>query len=155
MWCLGSLACAEKKTRSWVCCRDQQQGVAAVAWSPLPGRRKQMENGHKMTSREFCYWLQGFFEINFDCEPGAAPEGLTPEQTGCIRRHLSMVFKHEIDPSYPNQSELGALHEGKAPPTLAELYKLLEEERPKIKKDLEELLEKNKTRPGNDPLIRC
>jgi hypothetical protein len=61
-----------------------------------------------MTSREFCYWLQGFFELN------PSTKTLDEKQTALIKRHLGMVFKHEIDPSYPNQSELNQLHGGGA-----------------------------------------
>lgn len=45
-----------------------------------------------MTSRDFAYWLQGFFEISNSSE-------LTQEQTKIIKAHLNLVFKHEIDPS--------------------------------------------------------
>ena len=68
-----------------------------------------------MNSRDFCFWLQGYFEISLDTEPGAAPEGLTPEQVMCIRKHLNLVFKHEIDPSMgppAHQAELNATHAG-------------------------------------------
>lgn len=45
-----------------------------------------------MTEREFCFWLQGFFELN----PGmAAP---TPEQAKAIREHLALVFKKVTPP---------------------------------------------------------
>lgn len=50
-----------------------------------------------MTSRDSCYWLQGFFELR-----AATPElerGLDGNQTQMICRHLELVFKHEIDPS--------------------------------------------------------
>lgn len=60
-----------------------------------------------MTSRDFCYWLQGFLEI-------AGPtSGISEGQTEIIQRHLSMVFKHEIDPSFPaaQQTELNNLHQ--------------------------------------------
>ncbi len=59
-----------------------------------------------MSSRDFAYWLMGFFEINGKSEP------LTAEQTEIIKRHLSMVFAHEIDPSFPpaQQSALNHLH---------------------------------------------
>ena len=57
-----------------------------------------------MKSVEFCYWLQGHFELN----PG---QPLTAEQTRCIQAHLALVFKHEIDPSYPNGAALTAIHE--------------------------------------------
>lgn len=67
-----------------------------------------------MTSRDFCFWLQGFFELN----PGTDGRlGLTPEQSSIVRRHLSLVFKHEIDPSMaepadktPHQQALDAAH---------------------------------------------
>ena len=49
-----------------------------------------------MTSRDFCYWLQGYFELRasdgVDVEP-------TPEMLEMIRKHLALVFAHEIDPS--------------------------------------------------------
>ncbi len=60
-----------------------------------------------MTSRDFCYWLQGFFEI-------ARNETIDKSQTEMIKRHLALVFKHEIDPSYSgNAVELQAIHDGK------------------------------------------
>ena len=45
-----------------------------------------------MTAQEFCYWLQGFFEL------GGGLNGLTPEQVNTIKAHLSLAFKHDIDP---------------------------------------------------------
>jgi len=47
-----------------------------------------------MKSIEFCYWLQGLFEL-------AKPLSLTEEQTLLIKNHLDMVFYHEIDKLYP------------------------------------------------------
>lgn len=47
-----------------------------------------------MKSRDFCYWLQGLFEV-------AEPTSLDEKQTDLIKRHLNMVFIHEIDPSFP------------------------------------------------------
>jgi len=44
--------------------------------------------------------------------------GLSAKQVGCIRKHLSMVFIHEIDPSYGKAEHLAALsqaHEGSIP----------------------------------------
>jgi hypothetical protein len=64
-----------------------------------------------MTSREFCYWLQGFFEIN--SSDINAIEELTFEQVKTIQKHLNIVFKHEIDSSYgkqAHQSELSDIH---------------------------------------------
>lgn len=62
-----------------------------------------------MKSVEFCYWLQGLFEL-------AEPKQLTELQTDLVKRHLAMVFTHEIDPSYgPNdQKKLNDLHGGSA-----------------------------------------
>jgi hypothetical protein len=48
----------------------------------------------KVTSRDFCYWLQGFFELRGDPD---CP--LSIDQVSTIRAHLNMVFEHEIDPS--------------------------------------------------------
>lgn len=60
-----------------------------------------------MTSRDFCYWLQGFFELS-----GGGGE-LSQPQVGVVRKHLALVFKHEIDPSYgdaKHQEELNTIH---------------------------------------------
>lgn len=59
-----------------------------------------------MKSVEFAYWLQGLFEL-------AEPKTLDEKQTDLIKRHLAMVFLHEIDPSYPakEQPKLNNLHQ--------------------------------------------
>lgn len=65
-----------------------------------------------MTSRDFCYWLQGFFEITADPNPV-----LTVNQIITIKNHLAMVFLHEIDPSHgdkTHQDALSAAHQGGA-----------------------------------------
>ena len=67
-----------------------------------------------MTSRDFCYFLQGFFELRGDDAP------ITAEQAKCIQRHLALVFVHEIDPSAgpaEHQAKLDAVH---APPNKSE-----------------------------------
>lgn len=66
-----------------------------------------------MKSRDFCYWLQGYFEL----ESHDPSEGLTHEQVETVKAHLAMVFKHEIDPSHgtpEHQKELQELHDGLA-----------------------------------------
>jgi hypothetical protein len=72
-----------------------------------------------MTSREFCYWLQGFFELTgYD-----ARTPLTGEQADLVRRHLALVFKHEIDPSAGPaevQAALNKIHDGAPSAWLAE-----------------------------------
>ena len=59
-----------------------------------------------MTSRDFCYWLQGVFEVN-------DPVALDERQVAVIRAHLNMVFIHEIDSSMGDekkQTSLNAAH---------------------------------------------
>lgn len=58
-----------------------------------------------MKAVEFCYWLQGLFEI-------ADPKELNAEQVEIIKRHLNMVFYHEIDKLYPKDEQqiLNELH---------------------------------------------
>jgi hypothetical protein len=50
-------------------------------------------DGRIMQSRDFCFWLQGFFELSGN--NGA----LTAEQAAKIACHLDLVFAHEITPS--------------------------------------------------------
>ena len=62
-----------------------------------------------MQSRDFCYWLQGFFELS-DLAQGESPKQWQMDK---IKRHLAMVFAHEIDPSMgpkPHQDVLNHLH---------------------------------------------
>jgi hypothetical protein len=59
-----------------------------------------------MTSRDFCYWLQGYFEISGE-------KTMSGEQMEMVKRHLAMVFAHEIDPAMGGageQAKLTALH---------------------------------------------
>ena len=59
-----------------------------------------------MTSRDFCYWLQGYFELN-------GPKKIDEKETELIKKHLNLVFKHEIDPSMgdkSHQEELNNIH---------------------------------------------
>jgi len=62
-----------------------------------------------MTSRDFAFWLQGFFEISDSKE-------IKEQQVEIIKKHLNLVFYHEIDPSYSNkpevQQEMIKIHEG-------------------------------------------
>ena len=58
-----------------------------------------------MQSRDFCYWLQGFFELSGTKTP------LTKEQCKTIKNHLAMVFAHEIDPSFGTPEERTALQD--------------------------------------------
>jgi hypothetical protein len=44
-----------------------------------------------MTARDFAYWLQGLFELG-------NPTALDAAQTDLVKRHLALVFVHDIDP---------------------------------------------------------
>lgn len=62
-----------------------------------------------MTSRDFAYWLQGFFEVS-------EAKTLNEAQAEAVKRHLALVFKHEIDPSAggpAHQAELSHIHNTK------------------------------------------
>ena len=61
-----------------------------------------------MTSREFAYWLQGFFEISKE-NPNFSGE-LNSAQVKMIEKHLSLVFVHEIDNSYGNKEHTDKLN---------------------------------------------
>lgn len=88
-----------------------------------------------MTSKDFAYWLQGFFELS---DPNAP---LTKTQVQTIKNHLELVFLHEIDPSYSDdpmvQKIFQNIHDGKKP--------------------LDGLNIENKTKPhlNHEPGIRC
>ncbi len=57
-----------------------------------------------MTSRDFCFWLQGYFELG--------NKTLTGEQVEMIQDHLNLVFVHEIDAPDPT-GLLHDIHSGK------------------------------------------
>lgn len=57
-----------------------------------------------MTAVNFVYWLQGFFELSDD-------KTITEHQIECIKKHLSLVFIHEIDPSAGNKPHQDVLNE--------------------------------------------
>lgn len=44
-----------------------------------------------MTPENFCYWLQGFFELH-------DPSKLTEEQVGMIKEHLQLTFNKVTGP---------------------------------------------------------
>lgn len=67
-----------------------------------------------MTSRDFAFWLQGFFEIE-------NPSSIDATKTELIKKHLNLVFKHEIDPSMGDEKHQAELNEIHHKPTLAEL----------------------------------
>ncbi len=83
-----------------------------------------------MTSRDFCFWLQGMFELG-------QPTALNEATTAAIKAHLALVFVHEIDPSMggpEHQAKLNAAHNGMTAEQVAELRERLEkvERRPPV-----------------------
>jgi hypothetical protein len=88
-----------------------------------------------MTSRDFCFWLQGHFEMEVNRGP------LTGEQVECIRNHLALVFKHEIDPSMGPPAHQAALNAVHTPP------KPVEKPEP--------WQGGGQPFPGHGPLLRC
>ncbi len=67
-----------------------------------------------MKASEFCYWLQGYFEIS-----GVDIDTMLPKEMNClqvqvVQKHLSMVFKHELDKTHgtlEEQATLQAMHD--------------------------------------------
>jgi len=55
-----------------------------------------------MQTRDFCFWLQGFFEIS-DCGPKKADSALSHREVEMIRDHLKLVFKHDPTIAQPKQ----------------------------------------------------
>lgn len=63
-----------------------------------------------MTSRDFVYWLQGYFEVT-------KPESIPAEQVKIIQNRLNLVLRHEIDPTIDGgiedvKEELQQIHDG-------------------------------------------
>lgn len=84
-----------------------------------------------MTSVNFCYWLQGYFEV-------AKPETIDKAQVELIQKHLSMVFAYEIDPSFGQDNEtLNHIHNSN------------------ITAGGDFHLGDTSTKPGGSPLLRC
>ena len=89
-----------------------------------------------MNPVDFCYWLQGSLEINTNKE-------FDEEQVEIIQAHLSLVFKHSIDPARERETtvsknELDFIHSNKNPFPNTKIHST---------NDL--------TSTDNDPLMRC
>ena len=62
-----------------------------------------------MTPRDFCYWLQGYFEISGKTK-------IDDYQVTLIKKHLAMVFATHIDATFgPKETQelLSQLHNSK------------------------------------------
>ncbi len=72
-----------------------------------------------MPRLHFCFWLQGYLELTGqpDTSSHRKPD-LTPMQLECVKAHLALVFRHDIDPSMgppAHQQELDSIHAGVSP----------------------------------------
>ena len=57
-----------------------------------------------MKPQEFCYWLQGYFELSNE-------SNLNRNQIEIIKNHLDLVFYHSIDEPDPT-GKLQEIHDG-------------------------------------------
>lgn len=76
-----------------------------------------------MTPRDFCYWLQGYFEISL-----RGDEELSRTQIERIKSHLALVFAHSIDPETDGgdpekKAALDAIHQGSGRPPKHKVYR--------------------------------
>lgn len=94
-----------------------------------------------MTSRDFCYWLQGFFELT------GGDGALSGKQSALVRKHLALVFIHEIDPSAGDEREQKKLNDVHAPSR-----EFTDEDIQAIRKEVEKFMPPY--RPGGT-LARC
>ncbi len=76
-----------------------------------------------MKAHEFCYWLQGYFELR-----DGTNDTLSAAQVDVIKSHLNMVFFHDIDNKYPKEQQavLNELHKP-TPPFFKKYYENGEE----------------------------
>ena len=61
-----------------------------------------------MTTREFCYFMQGFMELS-------DPKTISAQELTMIKGHLKLAFRDDIDPSMgddEHQNELNTAHTG-------------------------------------------
>lgn len=60
-----------------------------------------------MNARDFCYWLQGFFELDPDVKT------LNEQQVQILKNHLRLAFHYDIDRQYEgDQEQMQAIHDG-------------------------------------------
>lgn len=77
-----------------------------------------------MTSRDFCFWLQGLFEVG-------DPKTLDERQVALLRQHLRLVFEHEI-PEAAHEPVAGPQPSGEPTKAVAKLVKELREEQQRV-----------------------
>jgi hypothetical protein len=111
---------------------------------------------NSMTSVQFCFWLQGLFEIG-----GDQFNTLNERQVQIIKNHLKLVFKFDIDPSFSSdpkvQEEMQEVHDGKDEPFVNNDNHLATPI-PFIRPlSLQDIIDKNKEhfRSGSDMRAKC
>lgn len=103
-----------------------------------------------MTSRDFCYWLQGYFEIS-------SMQGeikISDAQARIIQAHLNLVFKHEIDPENfkdKSEKEISAYEEIHKGAKSATEFDIKDYE--KTKKEIDDSIFKGKKYPFSEDII--
>jgi hypothetical protein len=66
-----------------------------------------------MTTEQFCFWLNGFFELR-NADPNHK-KGLTAEQEVILLNHLYLCFKHDIDPKMGDAAHQQVLNDIHSP----------------------------------------
>jgi hypothetical protein len=69
-----------------------------------------------MKATDFCYWLQGYFELKKANRGAPVDLSISQQQAETIMNHLALVFKHDIDPKQgtpEHQAELQSIHDGR------------------------------------------
>jgi hypothetical protein len=92
-----------------------------------------------MNTIDFCYWLQGYFEVSGDTE-------ISSEKVEIIKNHLDLVFKHEIDPLRESETTTPTevLNQAHSPNIL-----------PNVPTPVGPIHTPIHTQFPNDPLVRC
>jgi hypothetical protein len=67
---------------------QQTFAIDALSIRGYNGKRRVILGGFDVTAQEFCYWLQGYYELS-------GSELLTKKQAVIIKAHLDMVALHE------------------------------------------------------------
>lgn len=67
-----------------------------------------------MDAASFCYWLQGYLEL----QPNKKPKPMTEKQLRIVQNHLNLVFLHDLDPKANAESPIEPgfaqqVHDGK------------------------------------------
>ena len=101
-----------------------------------------------MNSVDFCFWLQGFFELSDVTE-------LTTKQVETIKNHLNLVFLHEIDPMRESETtatktSLDTVHSNQKPTLVGPAMAILP-----TNDDVKPYRPQHSGGFSNDPLIRC